>query len=114
MSDQYLHGVRVIEINEGTRIIRTIATAVIGTVCTADDADADFFPLNKPVLITDPLTAMAKAGATGTLKRTLQAIGELGLVSVTVRSTKTEQISQEQRERIKNELIVMRGRITEY
>lgn len=73
---EYLHGVRVIEINEGTRTIRTIATAVIGTVCTADDADSEFFPLNNPVLITDPLAAIAKAGKTGTLKRTLQAIGE--------------------------------------
>lgn len=77
MSDQYLHGVRVIEINDGSRTIRTVATAVIGTICTADDADATTFPLNKPVLITDPLAAMAKAGTTGTLRRTLQAIGEL-------------------------------------
>lgn len=38
----------------------------------------------------------------------------LGLVSVTVRSTETEQISKEQRERIKNELITMRGRVTDY
>lgn len=74
---EYLHGVRVIEINEGTRTVRTVATAVIGVVCTADDADTATFPLNKPVLLTDPIAAMAKAGKTGTLKRTLQAIGEL-------------------------------------
>lgn len=77
MSDQYLHGVRVIEINEGTRPIRTIATAVIGIVCTADDADSTTFPLNKPVLITDPISALAKAGNQGTLSRTLNAIGSL-------------------------------------
>lgn len=77
MSDQYLHGVRVLEINQGTRTIRTIATAVIGVVCTADDADAETFPLNKPVLITDPLAAIAKAGKQGTLSRTLDAIGDL-------------------------------------
>jgi phage tail sheath protein FI len=76
MSDSYLHGVRVVEISEGTRTVKTISTAVIGTVCTADEADESVFPLNKPVLITDPLGAMASAGTSGTLKRTLQAIGE--------------------------------------
>ncbi|MGQ7261194.1 phage tail sheath protein [Vreelandella sp. V005] len=35
----YHHGVRVIEINEGTRPIRTVATAVIGLVATAPNAD---------------------------------------------------------------------------
>ncbi|EDY85339.1 phage tail sheath protein [gamma proteobacterium HTCC5015] len=37
---QYHHGVRVVEINEGTRPIRTIATAVIGLVATAPAAFA--------------------------------------------------------------------------
>ncbi|MDD2170678.1 phage tail sheath protein [Glaesserella parasuis] len=72
----YLHGVRVLEINEGTRPIRTIATAIIGMVCTADDADSATFPLNKPVLITDPVAAIGKAGTQGTLARSLDAIGD--------------------------------------
>lgn len=38
MPDQYHHGVRVVEINEGTRPIRTIATAIIGLVATAPEA----------------------------------------------------------------------------
>ncbi|MEQ5834216.1 phage tail sheath C-terminal domain-containing protein [Marinobacter sp. NFXS9] len=38
MPDQYHHGVRVLEINEGTRTIRTVATAVIGLVATAPEA----------------------------------------------------------------------------
>lgn len=42
-ADQYHHGVRVQEINDGTRPIRTIATAIIGLVATADDADATAF-----------------------------------------------------------------------
>lgn len=71
----YHHGVRVIEINQGTRPIRTVSTAVVGVVCTGD-ADAVAFPLNKPVLITDLRAAIAKAGATGTLKPTLQAIAD--------------------------------------
>ena len=73
MSD-YLHGVRVIELNDGTRPIRTIPTAVIGMVCTAEDADAAFFPLDTPVLITNVQTAVGKAGVKGTLAASLQAI----------------------------------------
>nr|WP_240315036.1 hypothetical protein [Chromobacterium haemolyticum] len=38
MPQDYHHGVRVLEINTGTRPIRTISTAIIGMVCTADDA----------------------------------------------------------------------------
>ncbi|WP_312668987.1 phage tail sheath protein [Stutzerimonas nitrititolerans] len=70
------HGVRVLEINEGTRPIRTVSTAVVGMVCTASDADAAVFPLNKPVLLTDVLTASGKAGEGGTLARSLDAIAD--------------------------------------
>jgi hypothetical protein len=42
----YHHGVRVVEINDGTRVISTVSTAIIGMVCTAEDADAATFPLN--------------------------------------------------------------------
>lgn len=47
-----------------------------GMVCTGDDADAKMFPLNKPVLITDVLTASGKAGESGTLARSLDAIAD--------------------------------------
>ena len=73
MSD-YHHGVEVVEINDGTRTISTVSTAVVGMVCTASDADAGAFPLNEPVLITNPQSAIAKAGAKGTLKKSLQLI----------------------------------------
>jgi len=72
----YLHGVRVLEINEGTRPIRTVSTAVIGMVCTADDADPLAFPLDTPVLLTNVQTAIAKAGTKGTLAASLQAIAD--------------------------------------
>ena len=72
----YHHGVRVVEINDGTRVISTVSTAVIGLVCTADDADAALFPLNTPVLITDVLAASGKAGKTGTLAPALLAIAD--------------------------------------
>ncbi|QKJ48260.1 phage tail sheath protein [Proteus columbae] len=76
MAQDYHHGVRVIEINEGTRPIRTISTAIVGVVCTADDADEKTFPLNKPVLLTDVSQAIGKAGKTGTLASTLKAIAD--------------------------------------
>ncbi|ANI29989.1 tail sheath protein [Yersinia entomophaga] len=76
MSTDYHHGARVIEINEGTRPIRTVSTAVVGMVCTSDDADAKAFPLNTPVLLTDVLAASGKAGETGTLARSLDAISD--------------------------------------
>ncbi|MGR6981221.1 phage tail sheath protein [Testudinibacter sp. P27/CKL/0425] len=72
----YLHGIRVIELNDGTRPIRTISTAIIGMVCTANDADTEIFPLNEPVLITNPLAAIAKAGSKGTLAQALDAIAD--------------------------------------
>lgn len=74
MADSYHHGLRVVEINEGTRPIRTIATAVQGLIATAEDADATVFPLNTPVLITNTQAAVAKAGTNGTLKTALQAM----------------------------------------
>ncbi|MBC3994324.1 phage tail sheath protein [Morganella morganii] len=76
MAQDYHHGVRVIEINDGTRPIRTVSTAIVGMVCTADDADAKQFPLNNPVLVTDIRSALGKAGDTGTLAHSLQAISD--------------------------------------
>ncbi|PIK79937.1 MULTISPECIES: phage tail sheath protein [unclassified Pseudomonas] len=76
MADEYHHGVRVVEINEGTRPIRTVSTAIVGMVCTADDADPVAFPLNTPVLLTSVQSAIAKAGKTGTLAASLQAIAD--------------------------------------
>ncbi|CRY18688.1 phage tail sheath protein [Yersinia enterocolitica] len=72
----YHHGVRIVEINDGTRIISTVSTAVVGMVCTGDDADTALFPLNRPVLITDLVAAAAKAGTKGTLAASLLAIAE--------------------------------------
>lgn len=76
MAADYHHGVRVIEINEGSKTIRTVSTAVIGIVCTASDADDEFFPLNTPVLLTNIYSGIAKAGKTGTLLPTLNAIAD--------------------------------------
>lgn len=75
-TNDYHHGVRVIEITEGIRPIRTISTAIIGLVATASDADADAFPYDKPVLVTNVFTALGKAGQLGTLATSLQAIAD--------------------------------------
>lgn len=74
----YHHGVRVLELNEGTRPIRTINTSIIGLVATADDANSAAFPLNTPVLVTNVLAAIGKAGVTGTLAKSLRAISDQG------------------------------------
>lgn len=84
MATDYHHGVRVVEVNDGIRPIRTIATAVIGIVCTADDADATYFPMNTPVLVTNIMTAIGKAGTEGTLAKTLDAIADHGAPIVVV------------------------------
>jgi phage tail sheath protein FI len=76
MTTDYHHGVRVIEINEGERPIRTVSTAIDGVVCTAPDAHADAFPLDMPVLVTDVIAALGQAGTRGTLRQTLDGIGK--------------------------------------
>jgi len=73
--DSYHHGVTLVEINSGTRPIRSISTAILGLVCTASDADVDTFPLNTPVLVTNVIAALGKAGTQGTLRKALTAIG---------------------------------------
>lgn len=84
MATDYHHGVRVIEVSDGTRPIRTIETAVVGFVATAEDADATAFPLDRPVLVTDVATAIGNAGVTGTLARTLDAIKDHGNPAIVV------------------------------
>lgn len=74
MPTDYHHGVRVLEINNGVRPIRTMSTAIIGIVAHAADADALAFPLDTPVLLTSVLAGIAKAGVAGTLSAALKAI----------------------------------------
>ncbi len=76
MTTDYHHGVRVTEIDGGTRPIRTISTGIIGMVATAEDADATTFPLDRPVLLTNVAAAIGKAGLLGTLAPTLEAISD--------------------------------------
>lgn len=77
MSEEFLHGVKVNEINEAVRQITSLSTATIGMVCTAPDADTTAFPLNKAVLFTNINEAIAKAGTQGTLYRALNSIANI-------------------------------------
>ncbi len=95
-TDSYFHGVRVIELNEGTRPIRTVSTSVIGLLATAEDADPLVFPLNTAVLVTDVQRSIEKAGVNGTLARSLQAIADqtnalVVVVRVEQKTTEEEQ-----------------------
>lgn len=51
MPDQFLHGIEVIEIDDGPRPIKTVKSSVIGLVGTAPKG-----PVNTPVLITGSQT----------------------------------------------------------
>ncbi|WP_338804730.1 phage tail sheath protein [Xenorhabdus griffiniae] len=91
MAQDYHHGVRVQEIKEGTRTITTVSTAIVGMVCTAPDADEKTFPLDTPVLLTDVMSAIGKAGEKGTLAASLKAIAaQAQPVTVVVRVAEGE------------------------
>lgn len=68
------HGITTKEYTTGARAIDDISTAIIGMVCTADDADNSVFPLNRPVFYTSANEVLGKAGNTGTLAKSLDAI----------------------------------------
>lgn len=98
MPSDYHHGVRVVELNEGTRPIRTIESAIIGGVFTANDADPDVFPLNTPVLKFGTRDILDKAGEQGTLAPSLDAFKDqcepiMMLVRVEEADTREETIS---------------------
>lgn len=75
-ANTYHHGVRNVEVNDGVRPISVVSTAIIGLIATASDADAAAFPLNTPVLVSNPFGALAKAGTLGTLRAALTAISD--------------------------------------
>ncbi|MGE4431890.1 MAG: phage tail sheath subtilisin-like domain-containing protein [Sphingobium sp.] len=72
----YYHGIKINEINTGVRNMATAATAILGMVAIASDADAATFPLNTPVLIDDLPSAIGKAGDEGHFAASLQAIAD--------------------------------------
>jgi len=91
-----MHGIKTNILTEGARAITGAATAVIGLIGTAPAAEADAFPLDQRVLVTDVRAALANIGATGTLPAALRAIGDqcnpvIVLVRVGVDADQAEQ-----------------------
>ncbi|MGL5589076.1 MAG: hypothetical protein ACRDDI_13565 [Aeromonas veronii] len=81
-SGDYLHGVEHFWLEDSERPIEVMAASVFGMVAISDDAEAEVFPLNTPVLVNSD-KFIAKAG-TGPLRSALQDIyrqaGALGVV----------------------------------
>lgn len=71
MSEAYLHGPKVEELNEGIRAVKSVNSSGIGIVGTAPDADPAAFPLNTPVLVAGSRTLAAKLDTTGDQAGTL-------------------------------------------
>ncbi len=85
---EYLHGVEVVESDDGFRPIRTVKSSVIGLVGTAPLADTVAFPINEPVLVNGDFSKAALLGADGTLKDALDGIfDQIGASVVVIRVT---------------------------
>ena len=86
MSENYLHGTRVIEAESSTQPISAAHSGVIGIVGTAPEADEEVFPLDVPVLILGSQKKAASLGALGTLPQSIEAIfKQIGAMIVVVR-----------------------------
>jgi hypothetical protein len=90
MAETFLHGVEVVQIDDGPRPIQTVRSSVIGIVGTAPDADAAKFPVNVPVMIAGNRLEAAKldtvGDGAGTLPDAMDAIfDQAGAVVVVVR-----------------------------
>lgn len=58
----FLHGVKIMEMEEGSRNIAMMSSSVIGVIGTAPEAKEEDFPINIPVLIAGSQTEAAKLG----------------------------------------------------
>ena len=88
--ETFLHGVEVLDIDDGARPISTVRSSVIGLVGTAPSADETAFPLNTPVLIAGSRREAAKLDLLGTGLGTLPAamdgiFDQAGAVVIVVR-----------------------------
>lgn len=81
---QFYHGPEVVEVDDGIRPIQVAASAIIGLIGTAPDADASVFPLNEPVLIVGQPRKAAKLGDAGTLKAAVDGILDQGGATIVV------------------------------
>ena len=98
MPEQFLHGIEIVEIDDGARPIRTVKSSVIGLVGTAPEANAEKFPLNTPILIAGRRTEAAGLGKIGTLPMAIDGIFDqcgamIVLIRVEAGATEAETIS---------------------
>ena len=94
------HGITANEYTEGVRSISDISTAIIGMVCTAEDADAKVFPLNTPIFATSAYDLLAKAGTKGTLAKSLDAIVDQADAQVVIVRVAESKNAEEQKANI--------------
>ncbi|WP_127076021.1 phage tail sheath subtilisin-like domain-containing protein [Rhodomicrobium lacus] len=90
MTTDFLHGVEVIEIDDGPRPVRTVRSSVIGIVGTAENAKLSEFPLDTPVQIAGSRAKAALLDTVGTGLGTLpgaldQIFDQIGAVVVVIR-----------------------------
>ncbi|MFP3026904.1 MAG: phage tail sheath subtilisin-like domain-containing protein [Wolbachia sp.] len=91
MAEEFLHGVNVIEVTSGAKVVRTAKSSVIGVIGTAPEADEQKFPLNKPVLVAGSLKEAAKLGKSGSLPSTINGIfSQIGATVVVIRVKESE------------------------
>jgi phage tail sheath protein FI len=76
MTQNIFHGIKTTINTTGASDITSVATAVIGMVVTAPDADATKFPLDTPILIDDVRAALSYSGTQGTFSKALSAIAD--------------------------------------
>ena len=86
----FLHGVEVIEIDDGPRSVRTVRSSVIGIVGTAPNANPAAFPLDTPTVIAGSRRTAALLDTLGTREGTLpnaveSILDQIGAVVVVVR-----------------------------
>ncbi|WP_455476534.1 phage tail sheath subtilisin-like domain-containing protein [Bartonella sp. B17] len=86
----FLHGVEIIEIDDGPRLVRSVKSSVIGLVGTAPDADPIAFPLNTPVLVAGSRMKASQLDTKGKSRGTLptaieQIFDQVGAFVVVVR-----------------------------
>ncbi|MBR8314647.1 phage tail sheath subtilisin-like domain-containing protein [Burkholderia dolosa] len=93
--DQFLHGIEIVQIDDGARPIQTVRSSVIGVIGTAPDADPAAFPLNTPTLIAGSRLEAAKLDTTGEGNGTLPAalvdiFDQIGAMVVVIRVAEGE------------------------
>ncbi|WP_264720199.1 phage tail sheath subtilisin-like domain-containing protein [Wolbachia endosymbiont (group B) of Eucosma cana] len=99
MTEEFLHGVNVIEVTSGARAVRTAKSSVIGVIGTAPEADEQKFPLNKPVLVAGSFKEAAKLGKKGTLFSAITGVfTQIGATVIVIRVEESENINPKLKE----------------